>query len=119
MSGRDTDNLLRLRVARVTGHLPDDLASWAIELVETAVSATDREAGRNRLLRRAAALLDGSRWARAVALAAEIEHVERLWCSDYEQCEPDMATVRGLVQAARAVAGPLPRSLRQLLRMLW
>lgn len=119
MSGHDADNLLRLRVARVTGRLPEDLASWAIDLVETAVSATDREAGRNRLLRRAAAMLDGSRWARAAALADEIEHVERLWCSDYEQSEPDMATVRGLVLAARAVAGSLPRSRRQLLRMLW
>ncbi len=66
------DQLARLRVAAVTGAAPPDLLRWAAERLIDLAPVAERVEARNALLRQAAGLVSGTRWAKARRLAREI-----------------------------------------------
>lgn len=105
------DQLARLRVAVATGRLPADLGAWVLRELAARAAAAERRELRDRLLVEAAhALLpDGSTWARAHALRAELAALDR-------RAELDGA--RRLLAAALEVDPEMPRSVRQLCRIL-
>lgn len=107
----DVEQLARLRVATATGRLPHDVGAWAVEFIDLALIDGRREARdveeRNRLLRRAALLIPGSRWTRAHTLAAAI--------AGRATAEPG---VRALVVQALQVDPGCPTSVRQILRLV-
>jgi hypothetical protein len=109
------DNLARLRVVVTTGRCPRDLAAWALEELEELAPAGERVDARNALLRRAADLVSGSRWAKAIRLERELRTLAaspRL----RERAADD--GVRELVARALEVDPDAPASRRQLLRIL-
>lgn len=99
------DQLARLRVAAVTGRLPRDLGAWAVAELAARADAVERRELRDRLLAEAARALlpDGSTWARATALRAEIER-----CTGAHE----------LIAAALDIDPATPRSIRQLFAIL-
>lgn len=99
------DELARLRVAVETGHLPRDLGLLALrELTPSA----ERRRRRDVLIRRAAASMDGSRWARARRIH---ESLSRL------RANPDMAEHEPLAEAFH-LDPATPASVRHLLDIL-
>ena len=108
------EQLARLRVAAVTGTVPRDLAAWAVEELEELAPAGERIEARNALLRQAAALVSGTRWAKARRLEREVRALG-LHPRLRERADDD--GVRELVARALDVA-PAPGSLRQLLRLV-
>lgn len=106
------DQLARLRVAVATGNLPADVGEWAIAQLAARADGTERRELRDRLLAAAAhALLpNGSTWARACALQAEIVSLHRR--------AGEMAIARQLVGEALDVDPATPRSARQLYTIL-
>jgi hypothetical protein len=110
------DNLARLRVAAATGAVPPDVARWAAEALAPLQPAAERAEARNALLRRAGALVSGTRWARARRLAREVRALAaapRL----RERASDD--GVRELVaQALEVGPGSPPASVRHLYRLL-
>lgn len=104
--------LSRLRVAVETGHLPRDLGEWALDELDALGPAAERIEARNALLREAAALVDGSLWAKATRLEASIRLVTRGHRPDTE--------IGRLVASALETAPShrRPPSFRQLLRIL-
>lgn len=111
------EQLARLRVAADTGHLPPDVARWAVEQLEELGPVGARIAARNARLRAAAALLSGSRWARAARLEAEIEALLDGPGPRYQRSADD---VLALVREALEVApeGRRRLEIRQLFRIL-
>jgi len=107
--------LSRLRVVLTTGQCPRDLAAWALEELEELAPAGERVATRNGLLREAAALVSGTRWAKARRLEHEIQALDA-HPGLRERAADD--GVRPLVAQALAVDPGLPRSHRQLRRVL-
>jgi hypothetical protein len=108
------DNLARLRVAAVTGTIPRDLGRWAVETIAELAPVAERVEARNVLLRQAADLVSGSRWAKARRLVAEVEALRRP-PRVRERAADD--GVRALVAHAIDVA-PAPGEVRQLFRIL-
>ncbi len=97
----------RLLVARTTGHAPPALIDEVLEQLPIGKPATDCRAMRDALLREAARLLSGSTWQRAETLASLIRRLNH----------PADAVRRLLWHAARTGA-PLPRSARQVFRII-
>ncbi len=106
--------LARLRVVTTTGRCPPDLAAWALQELEELAPAGERVDARNALLRQAAALVSGSRWAKARRLEREIRAA---WPRLRERAA-DVDGVAALVARAIEVDPDLPRSHRQLRRIL-
>ena len=106
------DQLARLRVAIATGNLPADLGAWAIAELAARADGAERRGLRDQLLADAAhALLpDGSTWARAGALQAELAAVDRR--------AGDLGDARRLIAAALELDPGTPRSVRQLFAIL-
>lgn len=109
------EQIARLRVATVTGHLPPDLGRSLLEVLVDAAPVAERITARNALLREAAGRIGGSRWAKAHRLEREVRALaagpllrERAGIDD---------GVRVLVAQALEMA-PAPRSVRQLLIIL-
>jgi len=72
----DLEQLARLKVATVSGHLPIEVGRWAVSFAESRLlSAAARRRKRDTLLRRAANLIDGSLWKKTIAI---YEIAERL-----------------------------------------
>jgi hypothetical protein len=108
------ETLARLRVAAVPGTVPRDLARWALETIADLAPVAERVEARNVLLRQAAALVSGTRWAKARRLEAEIAALSRP-PRLRERAADD--GVRELVSHAIDVA-PAPGEIRQLFRIL-
>jgi hypothetical protein len=108
------EQIARLRVARETGRLAPDLGTWVLEELAELAPAGERVAARNALLRRAADLVTGSRWAKARRLEREIAALR----SRLRERAADVDGVRELVARALEVDPDLPTSRRQLLRVL-
>ena len=106
------DQLARLRVAVATGNLPADLGAWVVAELAARADAAERRELRDRLLAEAARELvpDGSTWARAGALQAELAAIDRR--------SGELDTARQLVAAALEVDPATPRSVRQLFAIL-
>jgi hypothetical protein len=100
------DQLARLRVAIETGRLPADLGQWALGELAAAAPRCERRRRRDELLRQAAALLPGSRWARARALAAELRALPRR--------QPPLMPLAQLLAAAVELDPRCPTSPRRL-----
>jgi hypothetical protein len=109
--------LSRLRVCRDAGRAPDSaLLADAISLLELTAGASSLRARRNEHIRRAAALLDGSRWERSLDLLNASAMLARCW--DRLRCSaPESGTVRGELHSA-ALLADLPESRRQFYRVL-
>ncbi len=100
------DLIPRLLVARETGYAPPDLIDAVLEHLPRALPSADCRAARDRLLRKAAALVPGSDWQKAETIAALVQRFHR----------PTDDLRRLLWQAERAA--PLPRSARQIHRII-
>ena len=111
----DAEQLARLRVARATGVLPPDLGDWVLDRVTVSRTARRREVAG--LLRRAAALIPGTSWAKARALQHQIRAV-RAAPETFAPCELPLDTAPGLVLLAVRIAPDCPTSVRQLLRII-
>jgi hypothetical protein len=111
----DAEQLARLRVAAASGHLPPDLATWVLERVTVPVAARKRE--RAELLRRAAAMVPGTRWVKVRALQAQIAAL-RCAPSTFDRFHPVADSFAGLVLLALRIAPDCPVSRRQLLRIV-
>lgn len=111
------DNLARLRVAAAIGTVPPDLARWAVETIAAMAPFADRVEARNLLLRAAADQLSGSGWAKARRLKLEIQALSGGGISP-PAADPGSRAVRRLVAQAAEVDPALPRSLRQLIRIV-
>lgn len=109
--------LARLRVAAVTGRLPEDVGRWAVDVCQEHLPATARRAARDRCLRTAANLLSGSLWAKACRLKAEIL-IAHGWQTRRARVRPHEATVASHVAQALQLDPATPASVRQLLRIL-
>lgn len=107
------ETLDRFRVAVVTGHLPSDLGEEVLELLTAPPKGgrQQRVAERNELLRKAAALVSGSAWAKARRIQREIESPTG---------GDDTDGVRAIVRRALEIDrfAPAPQSMKQLLRIL-
>ena len=101
--------LARLRVAIETGRLPSDLGRWALERLTEFASAADRAELRNALIRQAAELCEGSTWAKAHQLQAELVAAKRQSLG---------GEIRELLAEALEIDPACPCSVRQLTRIL-
>ena len=97
----------RLLVARKTGHAPPDLIDAVLEHLPRSLPSADCRAARDRLLREAAALIPGTPWRRAETLAALIQRFHN-----------PVDDLRRLLWLAERTGAPLPRSTRQVFRIL-
>lgn len=113
----DAENLARLRIAAVTGRVAPDVAHWAIEHCARSVSAVERRAARNRLLRAAAAVHGGTPWANATHIHEQLEGL-RLVPGAAAQVSNLPGTARGLIAQAFIIDPRFPKDLRQVLRIL-
>jgi hypothetical protein len=115
------DLVQRLRTCVAIGQGADlETTRHALEALEETLSSGDRRYHRDQHILRAAACLDGTRWARAQRLASEAAALERCWVRLRFQT-PEHYTVQGELHAARLEA-PLPKSARQyanLMEMSW
>jgi hypothetical protein len=102
---------------RGPGELPRDLGMWVLELVAELEPAAERIERRNALLRYAAGRLPGSRMARAGRLEEEIGSLLVSSRLRTHAAEPDDG-VRDLVARALEADPDMPRSRRQLFRLL-
>lgn len=113
----DLEQLARLRVAAISGHIPRDLADWAIQRIAAGI---DRRAARHEwvpLLRRASALIAGSTRRKARVLAAlvvNLRHYANI--EDVAGFSPGDAPY--LVREALRVEPNLPTSARQIRRLI-
>jgi hypothetical protein len=103
------EQLARLRAALDTGRLPADLGRWLLDQLVDRAAADERIELRNALIRRAAALLPGSTWSRAVQLRDELARLTR----SHGELDP----VRALLAEAVALH-PCPASVRQIFTIL-
>ena len=113
------DTLARIRVCLRAG-IPasPELLANVVECLESMAAASVRRRCCGELIRRAALMLTGSPYRKAQVLQAEIKALARVRHS--ARNEPGASsptTVQGCLQAAAQVA-PLPRSTRQLYRIL-
>ena len=97
----------RLLVARSTGHAPPDLIDAVLEELPIGKPAATCRAMRDSLLREAAARLPGSPWQKADTLASLIQRFHH-----------PTDDVRRLLWLADRTGAPLPRSSRQILRII-
>jgi hypothetical protein len=104
------EQMARLRVARATGHIPADLATWVLTVMSAAAPDTDRRQERNQLLREAAEHIPGSMWARAGVLARELDAMAR-------RRDPRGPVLERL-SAALTLDPNCPRAQRHLYRIL-
>lgn len=111
------ENLVRLRVATVTGYLPPDLGYWALATLNEAVPKQLRESERVRLIRAAAAATGGSRKSAAQEIRRIALELRAAW-GYYGRRRPNEGTVHGLVHQAMAIDPEMPVSVRQLMRLL-
>lgn len=113
----DAEHLARLRVAAMTGRLPPDLGKWALQLCESRVASVERRALRNEMLRQAATVHGGSRYAAArdirQALQLFRDNPARGGLQDFA-----VASFLTYVQRAWQVDPERPATLRQLLVVL-
>lgn len=108
------EQLARLRVAAATGVVPREVAAWAVEELEELAPAGERIQARNALLRQAADLVSGSRWAKAGRLEREIQAAG----SRLRQRAADVDGVRDLVARALELDPGAPAERRQLFRII-
>ncbi|MCM2332756.1 MAG: hypothetical protein NDI82_02280 [Anaeromyxobacteraceae bacterium] len=108
------EQLARLRVAAATGVVPREVAAWAVEELEELAPAGERIDARNTLLREAAALVSGSRWAKARRLERELGAAAAGRGRTAAGADP----VRDLVVRALQVDPAAALSARQLARIL-
>ena len=97
----------RLLVARKTGHASPDLIDAVLAQLPVGKPAADRRAARDRLLREAAALIPGTYWQKAEILASLIQRFHH-----------PVDDVRRLLWHAAHTGAPLPRSTRQVFRII-
>jgi hypothetical protein len=109
--------LARLKVAVVTGTLPEDVGRWAVEAITETLPATARRMARDRHLRTAVSLLTGSAWSKARRLEQEIRAV-RGQRAPRARVRPQEATVSWHVRQALAIDPETPASMRHLLRVV-
>lgn len=111
----DLDQLRRLRVAKATGQLPNDLAEWLIERVEDTLTRSIRVRERNRLLGLAALMLDrGGRLDQAEALAEALDEIGT--GSVNKRAMPN--ELRATLLEALRLDPATPRSARHLFRII-
>ena len=106
----DADQLARFRVALETGNLPSDVGRWALQRLVGGLAAAERHRARNRYLRAAGELVEGSERARARRLVSEMAALSR------RTTTPD--PLRRLLAAALEVDPECPRSVAQIRRIL-
>lgn len=111
--------LARIRVCLHAGvPASPDLLANVVECLENVVAASTRQQLRDVRIRRAALMVPGSPYRKAQVLQAEIKALARVRHS--ARNEPGASspiTVQGCLREAAQVA-PLPRSTRQLYRIL-
>jgi hypothetical protein len=112
-----TEFLSRLKVATVTGKLPEDVGRWAVETITEMLPATARRMARDRHLRTAVNMLSGSPWSKARRLEQEIRAARGLRAGR-ARVRPQEATVAFHVRQALAIDPETPASLRHLLRVV-
>ncbi|GEM_PF-1763127 len=113
----DAEQIARLRVATATGQLPRDLGDWALARILRSRAATERRAYRNALIRAAADRIGGSIYARAAAIVELTERFDSLPGLLVAGWFP-IGTTEALMQSALRLHPDLPRTRRQLLRIL-
>lgn len=113
----DLEQLARLKVATVSGHLPVDVGRWAVSFAESRLlSSADRRKKRDALLRKASDRIAGSVWKKTHGI---YEIAERLR-DDPEYAWQKVMTrdsAAEYVQRAWQLDQSLPR-WRQLLNIL-
>lgn len=115
MTSKDLDNLARLRLAATTGQLPRDLALWALERIEPAISRTDRVRRRDRALRLASYHLVGTR----TGIAKELERlIAAAAARDGATLEEVPCGLQLALRQALEADRNCPRSWRHLARIL-
>jgi hypothetical protein len=112
----DPEQLARLRVATITGHLPPDLGRWAVARLAEGLPAREIQDTRNACLLQAARRLSGGPWARARRLAREVARARAV--GPLAGAWPPNGTLAGEVAAALLIDPDLPTSPRHLLRVL-
>lgn len=113
----ETDTLTRLRVlVEARQPIPDDLARAVLNALEATTDREDRRYRRDHHIRRAALLIDGSRWTRASALADEATALDGAW-NRIRHKSPEAMTVRGELHAAKLLY-KLPGCARQFYNII-
>src|SRR6185312_13925812 len=101
LSSIDPQTLSRLRVVVEAGQsAPVDLARAALVALEATASKEDRLIERDRHIRLAAVLVDGTPWKRAKELKREADAITRIW-SRLRDKAPEKMSVRGELHAAK------------------
>ncbi|WNG37877.1 hypothetical protein F0U61_32495 [Archangium violaceum] len=104
----------RVRVAGVTGAITPDLAAAVVAELGRRAGAAERSDIRNELLRQAAELVSGTRYAKAKRLEREALAAK----SGRRAADADVDGVRPLVERALEVDPEMPTSWRQMERIL-
>jgi hypothetical protein len=113
----EAETLTRLRVMVEAGKpIPVDLARALLNALEAAANCEDRRARRDRHIRLAALLVDGSRWTRARVLAHEAAALDSAWKRVRWQTPQEM-TVRGELHTAKLLH-KLPGCVRQFYNII-
>lgn len=108
----DPETLARLRVVVAAGKSASpDLTRAALVALERTADLEERRWRRDEHIRRAALLIDGSSWTRAVALAKEARTIAGIW-NRLHTTQPETMTVRGELHTAMLLH-KLPGSARQ------
>lgn len=115
---RDADKLLRLiHSVRQREPLTSELGAWIVKLATSSMPATLRDHARNSLLRKAAALIKGSRWRKTTILVAELKLVRSEWTLHANfPCAADGVTA--ILVEALCIDPDMPSSRRHILRIL-
>jgi hypothetical protein len=115
----ETQQLARFRVARGSQYLPRDLADWVLDRLEMfeEPSPTVRRRRASRLLIDAALLIDGPTFTRARAVAALLDEIESHGRLSIE-IEAGGRCVRGTLARALLTSSRLPRSAKQIARLI-
>lgn len=97
----DQATLSRLRVVVAAGQSASpDLARAALVALEATASKEDRLTERDRHIRLAAVLINGTAWERAKYLKKEADVITRIW-SRLRDKAPEKMSVRGELHAAK------------------
>lgn len=113
----DSEALTRLRVLVEAGEpVPLDLARLLLIFLESTMDREDRRYRRDHHIRRAALLIDGSRWTCASVLADEAAALDDAW-KRLRYKPPEAMTVRGELHAAKLLH-KLPGCARQFYNII-
>ncbi len=113
----DLAQLARLRVAAVSGQLPPDLASWALDRITRTIGRATARHAWVPLVRRAAECMGGTTRAKTTELAEAVTHLQNypglIVAAYYHPSDP-----LHHVQAALRIEPNIPTSPRQLRRLI-